>query len=273
MNDDMRKLMTLINEAVDIDVNSSPDTYEDRDAEHYDALAKTGFFGSQGAGAILIAKTTGRIMLCLRSAQVLEPFTWGNCGGAHGKDERPIEAAKREVYEETGYTGSISMVPLMVFSKEGFRYCNFLAIVEEEFEPNLGWEADRAVWVQVGKLPRPLHFGMESLFADQESVKVIRHYAAMFSQGQDVSESLSENLDLPAGVDTGKAIAKAQEVAQELADEEEEEVAAALGTAPVKAPVQGQQPKGGAPAVPPKAGMPAPMAPAGKKSLAAIKPQ
>ena len=178
---EFRKIIDLISEAVDIDTNASPPSYEDKDADAYETLKTTGFFGKQAAGAILMAKTTGRIMLCLRSAAVLEPFSWGNCGGKRDEAERPVDAAKREVYEETGYTGEISMVPLLVFASGNFRYSNFLAIVEEEFKPHLGWEADRAVWVDFGHWPRPLHFGMEALFSDAESVNVIKHYAAMFS--------------------------------------------------------------------------------------------
>lgn len=164
-----------------IDYNSAPATYETGDADHYDALEKTGFFGSQAAGAILIAKTTGRIMLVKRSNQVLQPHDWGNTGGAHHSDERPVDAAKREVYEETGYTGSITLVPLMIFQKGDFRYCNFLAIVDDEFVPNLGWEADDYVWADFGNWPTPLHFGLVSLFQDAESVRTIQHYVELFT--------------------------------------------------------------------------------------------
>ena len=195
----MRKYMNIITEA-EIDQNSAPPEYEEKDREHYDALEKTGFFGNQASGCILMAKSTGRIMLVLRSAAVLEPHHWGNLGGAHGADERPVEAAKREVYEETGYTGQVSMVPLMVFKKDSFRYSNFLGIVDEEFTPNLGWEADRFVWVHVGHWPRPLHFGMEALFSDEESMRTIRHYAHMFSNG----DELSEDVDLEKAIDAAK---------------------------------------------------------------------
>jgi 8-oxo-dGTP pyrophosphatase MutT (NUDIX family) len=176
----MRNFINIMNEAIQIDHDSSPEENEAADAPHYDALRKTGFFGEQAAGAILMAKTTGRIMLCLRSGSVEQPYTWGNCGGAFHSDERPIDAAKREVYEETGYTGGVTMVPLFVFKSGTFRYSNFLAIVEDEFVPNLGWEADDHVWVDYGDWPSPLHFGMTALFSDSESERVIEHYAKMF---------------------------------------------------------------------------------------------
>lgn len=195
----MRKYMDLINEA-EIDPSATPPEREEKDKEHYDALNKTGFFGSQAAGCVLMAKSTGRIMLVLRSQGVLEPHTWGNLGGAHAADERPIDAAKREAYEETGYTGSVTMIPLMVFKKGNFRYSNFLGIVDEEFEPHLGWEADDHVWVSLGRFPRPLHFGMESLFADDASIRTLRHYASMFANG----DELHEDVDLDQAIATAK---------------------------------------------------------------------
>lgn len=210
----MRKFIDLLNEAsLDVDPNAAPAEYEAEDAEHYDALKKTGFFGEQAAGSILMAKSTGRIMLVFRSAKVLEPYTWGNLGGAHSSDERPIDAARREIHEETGYTGEIKMVPLFVFRNGSFRYSNFLGIIDDEFEPHLGWEADKHVWTRVGHWPSPLHFGMESLFGDAESLKVIRHYAAMFANGEELSED----------VDLNKAIDAAKDQLKDLVDGEDSE--------------------------------------------------
>jgi 8-oxo-dGTP pyrophosphatase MutT (NUDIX family) len=169
----MRRLIDLI-----VEGSHTPPTYEDGDEAHYDALNKTGFFGAQGAGCIAMARTTGRVMLVLRSAAVEQPFTWGNCGGAHHASERPLDAARRELTEETGYTGAVQMVPLYVFKKDSFRYCNFLALVDDEFTPCLGWEADDFTWVELGKWPDPLHFGLQALFSDTRSMNLLNHYAS-----------------------------------------------------------------------------------------------
>lgn len=159
----------------------TPPEHEDGDEAHYDALKQTGFFGAQAAGCIAMARTTGRILVVLRSAGVEQPYTWGNVGGAHHADEQPAEAAERELYEETGYHGRCEMVPLMVFTKGTFRYCNFLALVDDEFVPVLGWEADDYKWVEFGHWPQPLHFGLQALFNDARSVAVIKSYE---SQGE-----------------------------------------------------------------------------------------
>lgn len=196
----MRRFM----EAVSVDKNTAPPTKELDDDEFYDARDKTGFFGSQAAGCILMAKTTGRILLVLRSAMVDQPFDWGNVGGAHKSSERPVDAAKREAYEETGYNGNIAMVPLMVFTNGDFRYSNFLAIVDDEFIPELGWEADDHKWCDFGDWPQPLHFGMQSLFNDAASSKAIKHYRDMFA-----NDAVTEDVDLHRAIQTGNNIAAA----------------------------------------------------------------
>ena len=95
-------------------------------------------------------------------------------GGAIDSDEIPKEAAKREVQEEAGYDGETEMIPLSVFEKGTFKYHNFLAIVDEEFEPKLNWETQDYKWVDFGDWPQPLHFGLQSLLAkDSQKIKEI----------------------------------------------------------------------------------------------------
>ena len=146
----------------------------ENDQEHAKTLKKTGFWGKQGAGSIVLSKSTGRLLLPHRSRVVQEPNTWGVWGGAIDAQEDPKEAAKRELSEEAGYSGNITMIPLSVFQKDSFKYHNFLAIVNEEFEPNLNWETQGFMWTTLDKLPSPLHFGLEWLLSkDQNKIKEI----------------------------------------------------------------------------------------------------
>jgi 8-oxo-dGTP pyrophosphatase MutT (NUDIX family) len=174
-----RRILTEMNEANDHHHAGTPPTYEASDSEHYDALDKTGFFGKQGAGCLILAKNTGRFMLVLRSPEVLESNQWGNVGGAHSASEPAETAAEREMYEETGYRGEADLYPMYVFhdKKSGFIYRNFLAVIDDEFTPHLGWEATSFKWCTLDTLPSPLHYGVKAVFGDTASVKLIGKFS------------------------------------------------------------------------------------------------
>jgi len=150
------------------------ETVPDNDADHEEALEKTGYWGSAGAGALIIALDTGRILMPLRSQAVEQPSTWGTWGGAIDQGEDPASSAMREVHEESGHSGQIKMIPLNVFEDGDFKYFNFIALVPSEYEPRLNWETSRADWVTLDNLPNPMHFGMEFIMSDQQAVAKIK---------------------------------------------------------------------------------------------------
>jgi 8-oxo-dGTP diphosphatase len=132
------------------------------------------FFGKRGAGVLVQAADTGRVLFGLRSGEVNEPYTWGLWGGKIEDGERPDVGALREFREETGYEGPTRrLVPLLVYRRQGFTYRNYLLSVPHEFQPELGWENDDAVWAKIEDAPQPLHFGLEALLADEKSRRVI----------------------------------------------------------------------------------------------------
>lgn len=146
----------------------------DNDLDHADALFRTGFWGTRGAGAIVMARSTGRILLAHRSLEVQQPGTWGSWGGAIDRDEDPIAAVRRELQEEAGYNGAVlDTLPLFVFRNGDFTYENFLIVIEDEFTPVLNWESQGAGWFIAGDWPGPLHFGLEHLFGDDRSMSSI----------------------------------------------------------------------------------------------------
>lgn len=152
------------------------DIIRENDEEHQQALDDTGFWGKMGAGCIIQAQDTGRLLLPFRSATVLEPHTWGTWGGAVDSNETPELAVRREVSEEAGYYGHYDIEPLFVFKSGTFRFYNFLAVVDEEFVPRLDWETEKAHWFALDELPSPLHFGLESVFNDPTSMaKIMKH--------------------------------------------------------------------------------------------------
>lgn len=152
---------------------------------HRAAGAVNGFYGSRGAGCLVVARSTGRLLMPLRSEEVLQPGTYGVWGGAVDPGLTPEEAALRELRQESGLDYAGDLVPLLVYAPEGssFRYHNFLVVVDEEFEPELNEEHDSAVWASLDDLPGPLHFGVEALLRDEASrARVIEAHASLERQ-------------------------------------------------------------------------------------------
>lgn len=142
------------------------------DVEHRDELNKTGFWGKAGAGAIIVARDTGRFLLGKRSNQVEEPGTWGCWGGAIDKGMTPEQTVEKEIKEETGYTGLFILKPLAVYEhSSGFKYFNYLAMVKGEFQPRLSWETSSYKWFTPPDWPTPLHFGVEYLINVEPKLK------------------------------------------------------------------------------------------------------
>ena len=135
--------------------------------DHLDAYRQTGFWGKAGAGCLMVARTTGRILIAKRADWTLDPLTWATWGGAVDHGETPEQAVIREVSEEAGYHGHLSIEELYVFRHEsGFAYHNFLALVPEEFQPDFNKEICDCGWFNYGEWPEPLHYGIEAILND-----------------------------------------------------------------------------------------------------------
>jgi len=153
------------------------------DDQHQKELDKTGFWGSAGAGVIVLANDTHKILLPKRSEWVQEPATWGVWGGAIDSTENPQEAAVREFTEETEFNGNILNIrKLYTFKKDDFIYTTFLLTVDHEFEPTLNWETSEFVWTDVGKWPSPLHFGLSDIINDSNALNTL--VAASTNEGK-----------------------------------------------------------------------------------------
>ncbi|MDP2206058.1 MAG: NUDIX hydrolase [Alphaproteobacteria bacterium] len=135
-------------------------------------------FGREGAGVLILARDTGRILAVKRSDNVQQSRTWGIPGGKIEGGEKPEQAAAREVSEEVGYKGKdFDLLPLTQFKTvDGhFRFNNFLAIVDEEFTPTLDHETEAFKWVNgLDDWPDNPHFGIQFLGEDQHSLEAIR---------------------------------------------------------------------------------------------------
>lgn len=153
------------------------------------------FWGNAGAGVLPIAKSTGRILIGLRSPHVNEPGTYGVFGGAMDPGEDPEQAAKREFREELGYRGSLKLMKAYVFKSPGggFTFHNFIGLVDDEFNPKLDWETASAKWVSLPDLMRmsKKHFGMKTLL--RKNGRLVR---AFVKSAKGLGEGLSDAIKL-----------------------------------------------------------------------------
>lgn len=154
------------------------------------------YWGKAAAGILPLCEKTGRLLLTLRSQEVMEPGTWGIPGGRimdgswnHDRTtgerfqepvESPEDGAIREFREETGYAGRVRLVPLLVYRDRlsGFAFHNFLGLVSHEFPESQveeSWEIEEAHWMTLDEALdiEPKHFGLRALLSDRASVETI----------------------------------------------------------------------------------------------------
>ena len=106
------------------------------------------------AGTLLICNNTGRFLLAKRSALSNFPKTWAIVGGAIDEGEKPLEAAKRELYEETKIDPEKIKFTFWELQKDyGVDFYLFLGYCNEEFTPILNKENIDWGWFTLDDLP------------------------------------------------------------------------------------------------------------------------
>jgi 8-oxo-dGTP diphosphatase len=126
--------------------------------------------GKRGAGILLAAQKTGRVLLLLRSEECNEPGTWGLPGGKIDAHENARTAAIRELEEEAGWDGPVTVMkePIFVFEEPDFEFITYFGYIGDEFDPQTNWESADAGWFSLGRLPSPLHFGVAALMRERK---------------------------------------------------------------------------------------------------------
>jgi 8-oxo-dGTP pyrophosphatase MutT (NUDIX family) len=89
------------------------------------------------AGVYPVCLKTKKILLCKRGPKLeTEPNKWCNLGGKSNPYETPYENAVREFFEESGRYIPIKLIQFLVSEKkDGFKYYNFIGLVDYEFIP------------------------------------------------------------------------------------------------------------------------------------------
>lgn len=105
---------------------------------------------TKAAGILFISQ--GRVLLLKRSGEGDHPREWALPGGKLEPGEDPDQAARREVFEETGYSVSD---PLTGYVPG--KYMVFIKSLPEIFIPVLNDEHTEYQWCHLWDLPKPVH--------------------------------------------------------------------------------------------------------------------
>ena len=131
---------------------------------------------TQGVGALIYAKDTGRYLFLLRQGSSWSN-TWALPGGKVDVGETVIVGLAREIEEELG--GRIrdpKLIPIERYtsSDHKFVYHTFFVAVEREFMPVLNDEHSGYAWLPLQFAPKPLHPGIVRTVAEQDIMAKIR---------------------------------------------------------------------------------------------------
>lgn len=129
-----------------------------------------------GAGCLLFIPESKKFLLIQRSDFVPLPLHWALPGGSVEKNEDPVAAAKRELYEETGY--EINTPLHLLYTNEThaprFKFFNYVSLIPKTFEPTLNWESSKYAWHTIDDMPSPLHWGVRQLFSSERAAKKLK---------------------------------------------------------------------------------------------------
>ena len=130
-----------------------------------------------GVGTLIVSTKTQRVLLNMRAPHKTHAMQWALFGGMVERDEQPKDALMRELTEEMGFIPEIEkLYPFDVYqSKDGhFKYYSFVAVVVEEFVPELNVESCGYCWIDLGEWPKPMHQGARISFCNLKAIDKIK---------------------------------------------------------------------------------------------------
>lgn len=140
---------------------------------------------NEGAGILLVSPDK-KILLQMRSEVVNNPNVYGTTGGhLNSKDKIAYEAAKREFYEETSYSGPFLEPERLSYQVFQTPYTTFLAKTTSEINnlilkplPEFEHEVAYYSWFSLDEILNlnNLHPGLKDLISNKDVVMRIRNY-------------------------------------------------------------------------------------------------
>lgn len=129
----------------------------------------------EGAGALFYCPDTGNFLILLRS----DDNTW--CGLGGGRDNmEPLETTvRREAFEEAALPmdAEYQLIPVTtVHHPNGFKFHNYLALIDEEFLPMINDEHRSFQWCAYQNFPSNMHPKMMEAFATPDGQRVLQQY-------------------------------------------------------------------------------------------------
>jgi 8-oxo-dGTP pyrophosphatase MutT (NUDIX family) len=137
----------------------------------------------EGAGALFYCPDTERFLLMLRSDDEGQGNCW--CGLGGGRDHvngvpEPLETTvRRESFEEAALDPDTPYELVHVgvkYHDDGFRFHNYLALIDHEFLPIINHEHLSFQWCEWQDFPKNMHQGMMSVFNSPEGQAALKHY-------------------------------------------------------------------------------------------------
>lgn len=122
------------------------------------------------AAGVALKAPDGRILFLRRSGTGDHAGEW--CfpgGGVEPTDQNTRQAARRELFEETGIQslGSLHLLDRST-SDEGVDFSTFMEATDGVQKPKLNDEHDAFEWATVEKSPKPLHPGVEAVLTNEK---------------------------------------------------------------------------------------------------------
>jgi len=153
------------------------------------------YWGKAGSGILYICLDDMTAMLLLRSADVEQPYTWGNPGGAvsgtegfyspeecdEDCEDRYRPSAEKETVEEIGFLPVGEDLGSTVYKDGNFTYVTYIVSVSKAEKErinssyNLNYENTDLSWHSLSDMPDKLHFGikyvLDNLDIDKMNIK------------------------------------------------------------------------------------------------------